>query len=479
MSSNLKTKTILGFKWNFVNQFGLQFINLIFSIFLARLLGPTEFGLIAMVTVFTGFSNLFIDFGFGNALIHKENPSNTDWSSVFWLNVIFGAFICGILILFSGSIASFYDEPSLKNITIALAFSFIFSSSSIVYNAKLRKKMDFKSISLINLSSLIISGILGVVAALNGYGVWSLVIQRISNVLLKFILLQIVSRWIPIFKYSSTSIKEIASFSFYLFLGKTLNYGARNTDNLLIGKYLNSDDLGLYNRAYFFLMFPSKTITAVINSVLFPSLTQIKTDKERVKSIFIRSSKVATLMVCPLMLLFYLCSYEIVLILFGEEWLGMVPYMRLFSFLGVYQTLIGLNGPLYLAFGNMKLDFKIGLFSELIFIIAILIGINWGVYGVILGLYIASIINFFPTNFFIFKTIDLTILNYYKKLFPILVLNGVVFTIVLFLLGNLDFNVYLNFSTKVVAYFVLYLIGIKILKIEELGVFLKLLLNKK
>jgi O-antigen/teichoic acid export membrane protein len=478
LTDSLKNKTVLGIKWNFVNQFGVQFLTLLFSIFLARLLGPAEYGLIAMVTVFTGFSNIFVDFGFGNALIFKEKPTKLDWSSVFWFNLLSGIVVFLILILLSGTIANFYDEPILKEITIVLSLSFIFSSASITYIARLKKQLNFKSISIINLGSIILSGIIGLFMAFNNFGVWSLVGQRLSNVILKLIGYLLMSKWLPYFKYSGSSIKEIFSYSSYLFLSKLLSYSSRNLDNLLIGKVIDVASLGLYNRAYSFLMFPITAITRVINSVMFPYFSKIKNDKERIRQEFITTAKSVSIVVVPLMLNFNLGSNEIVLLVFGEQWAGMVPFLKWFSFLGIYQTIIGLSGPLYTALGNTKLDFKIGLFTQTVNILGIVIGINWGIQGVIYGLYGSMMVNLFPVNYFILKTINLKMLDYFKEFIPIVMVNLIIYALVYFMFRSLPYSHALVLAIKVVTYSSLYLISLHFMKVKEYQILLNRFLKK-
>lgn len=456
--NSFKRRTIAGLQWNFVNQFGVQFLNLLFSIFLARLLSPTEYGLIAMVTVFTGFSSIIIDFGFGNALIHKKEATKIDWSSVFWLNLLIGSLVCIVFILSAGTIASFYEETIIEEITIVLSFTFIATGASVTSNAFLKKQLKFKSIALANLLSIIISGALGIYLALHGFKVWSLVAQRLSNVFLKMILLFFFSKNWPTIAFSIESIKGIFSYSTYIFMSRILSYGSRNLDNLLIGKFLSSADLGIYNRAYSFLMFPIKTISSVINTVMFPSFSQINNDRIRIKSIFLRTTKLVSFVIFPMMLIFNLGAESITMIVFGEKWIEVVPFLKLFAFLGINQTFISLNGPLYLALDQTKMDFKIGLFTQSTNILAIIIGINWGLYGVIYGLFISSLINYFPVNYFIFKQISLRIVEFLQQILPAILVNGFIYFFIILISKQFNFSHIINLTLIIGVYGILYLV---------------------
>ena len=400
---SLRKQTVTGFKWSFVNQFGAQFLNLLFSIILARILGPEEYGLIAMITVFTGLASLFLDFGFGNALIHKKEATNLDWSSVFWVNLILGFIIFIILAFSSNTIARFYDEPILVDLTIVIGINYIINSFSITQNAKLKKDIRVKELAFVTIASIVISGSLGVYMALSGFGVWSLVAQRLLMSLSIVIGLFISLRWTPVVKISLESIKSIFSYSAYQFSGGILSYGSRNVDNLLIGKYLDPADLGLYNRAYSFLMFPINAISSVITHVLFPSFVKINNDRDKLRSNYFEISRVVFFTVLPIMAVFFLCAEEITLIVFGPKWSGIVWILKFFSFLGIYQSIVRLNGPLYTALNKMKMNFRLSLFSESMNILAIVIGINWGIMGVISGIYISTLINFFSNQSFYLK----------------------------------------------------------------------------
>lgn len=446
-SPSLRKQTITGFKWSFVNQFGSQFLNLLISIVLARILGPEEYGLIAMITVFTGLATLFLDFGFGNALIYKKDVTNLDWSSVFWVNLIIGVLIFVILAISAKSIASFYDEPILLNLTIAIGLNYIINSFSITQNAKLKKDIKVKEVAIVTITSIIISGSLGIYFAFIGFGVWSLVFQRLIMSFCNVAGLFFFVRWIPALKISFNSIKSIFSYSLYQFSGGVLTYGSRNVDNLLIGRHLDSSELGLYNRAYSFLMFPINAISSVITSVLFPSFVKINDNIEKLKQNYIEISKVVFYVVFPIMAIFYLCAKEITFIVFGPKWEGIIWIMKWFSAVGIYQSIIRLNGPLYTSLNKMRLSFKLGLFSESVNILAILIGINWGVFGVIIAIYAATLINFYPINYFILKEINLSIFSYYKQFFP-----NLFFGIICFVIVYVIFSLF-EFSSLIISFF--------------------------
>ena len=475
MSLSFKKNTTKGFLWNSVNQFGNQGANFIFSIVLARLLGPEEYGLIAMVTIFTSLLGVITNFGFGLAAIQRDNTSNNEWSTLFFLNFLFGIFSASTLFFFSTSIGKFYDKEILVGISKFLAIGLILSPLSIVPKTKLIKKIDYKSISIATIISTTLSGAVGVLLALNDFGVYSLVYQRILNYLLNLIGLWVFNKfWIPSLTFSIAFIKEIFSFSFYTFLSGILSFATRNTDNLLIGKFIGDKELGEYNRAYSFLMFPINMISRVITSVLFPSYSQIKTDLKKISSSFISISLITAFTTIPIMSVFFLSAHEIVLIIFGKQWISIAYLIKLFCLIGVYQSVLSLNGPIYIALGYVKLDLKISLFTEVIIISSILIGVRWGVEGVITSLYVAALINFFPSNYFILKKIGLSIVSYYSIFIKNIILSSTIIIVVYFSFQQVPFeNIFLLFTLKSLLFTILYLLTHIFLKTKELKLLIK------
>jgi O-antigen/teichoic acid export membrane protein len=469
LSSEFKRKTVVGVGWNFINQAGNQGVNFFFSIFLARILGPEDYGLIAMVSVFTGFIGVFVDFGFGAAAVQRDHVSEKEWSTIFISNFIIGAVLVILLFFIAPIIGEFYQITELIQITRIIGLGFLISSLSIVLQNKLIKEINFKAISIVSIISSMFSGLIGIILAYNNFGVYSLVGQRISNYLLNFIGLWIANKfWIPKIFFSISFIKNLFNFSFYIFLSGLLNYSTRNLDNLVIGKSLGDKSLGEYNRAYSFLMFPIGVISRVINSVLFPTFSIIKNDLDKISHSFKTISLIASSITIPVMAIFYICASEIVLIVFGEKWIEISPLIEAFTILGVYQSVLSLNSSLYMALAQNKLDFKLGLFTEFIFIVSILVGIKWGITGVIIGLYVGTIINFVPSNHFILNKIGLSIRSYYSLFVKNFLISLIIaIGIKLFFISSNNQNTYIAFFIKSSTFSMLYFIFHFLFKTKE------------
>jgi len=249
---NFRDQTISGISWSIKAQIFQQFFSISTSIILARLLNPVDFGLVAMITVITGFAGIFVDMGLGSALIQKKDITQSELSSVFWFNLVAGFLLTLIFITSAQFIATFYDEPLLVPLTIFISFNFIISAFGVIQKALLTKKVDFKTLFKVQFITQPIAVVVGISMAWKGFGPWSIATQIVLNSLLSTSMLWLVSNWKPSWEFKWGSIKGLLGFSLSLFGNRSLNYWVRNLDNLLIGKFIGTDSLGVYSKAYKF-----------------------------------------------------------------------------------------------------------------------------------------------------------------------------------------------------------------------------------
>lgn len=280
---SLKQKTISGLFWSFIDQFANLLISFIVGIILARILTPREFGLIGMITIFIAISESFINSGFSNALIRKNDATDTDYSTVFYYNLAVGILFYLILFFTAPLISNFFNEPQLTRIIKALGLILIIDSLTIIQRTILTKRIDFKLQTRISIISSLGSGIIGIVMAFEGFGVWSLVVQRLSKQALNSLFLWIWNKWRPSLIFSMKSFKELFSFGSKLLLSGLIDTIFRHVYKLIIGKFYSAQDLGYYTRAEEFKKLPSQTLNSVVGRVSYPVLSSIKDDRERLK----------------------------------------------------------------------------------------------------------------------------------------------------------------------------------------------------
>ncbi len=382
---SLRQKTIAGLSWSAVAQGGKQLSQFIITVILARLLAPTDFGLLGMAMVFTGFIAIFSELGLSGALIQKQNADEGHYSSAFWLNVLVGVVLTIGFIFAAPVIAAFYRRPELESILVVLAFNFLLSSFTIVQQAILTKNMDFKALMVRDLAAVIAAGIAGIFFAYRGFGVWSLVIQLFVFTCVNNILLWSCSSWRPKWVFRLESLKDIFHFSSHMTGFQIVNYFARNVDSLLIGRFLGSQALGYYTLAYKLMMFPIQNFTWVLNKVMFPAFSMIQRELEKVRINYLKMIKTVTLIAFPVMAFLFIAAPDLIVLLYGERWKEAVPLVQIFCFCGMIQAIGSSGGVVYLSQGRADVQFKMSVVSIFLLSGTLLFAVRHGVEAVALA----------------------------------------------------------------------------------------------
>lgn len=396
---SLKQKTISGLFWSFIDQFANLLISFIVGIILARILTPREFGLIGMITIFIAISESFINSGFSNALIRKNDATDTDYSTVFYYNLAVGILFYLILFFTAPLISNFFNEPQLTRIIKALGLILIIDSLTIIQRTILTKRIDFKLQTRISIISSLGSGIIGIVMAFEGFGVWSLVVQRLSKQALNSLFLWIWNKWRPSLIFSMKSFKELFSFGSKLLLSGLIDTIFRHVYKLIIGKFYSAQDLGYYTRAEEFKKLPSQTLNSVVGRVSYPVLSSIKDDRERLKKnykILIRSIMLITFV---LMLGMAACAEPLIITLIGEKWRPSIVFLQLFCFEGMMYPLHALNLNMLQVEGRSDLFLKLEIIKKLLAVPVIIIGIFLGIKIMLIGMILNSFIAYFINSY--------------------------------------------------------------------------------
>lgn len=380
--STHRSRTLAGLMWSGMAQLVRLLLGFGISVILARLLTPTEFGLVGMILVFTGFAELFSNLGLGAALIQIKSIADRHLNVVFWTSLAAGIVLTLLLILFAPLLAAFYETPALTSLSIALAFNFILSSLGVVQLSLLSRALNFRSIALAEVSAVGIGGILGIGLALNGSGVWSLVAKTLMTTCLTTLLLWRLSPWRPSFHFDRSALRELWGFSANLVGFQITNYWARNLDDLLIGRLIGSAALGIYSRAYALMLLPLSQITRMLSRVMFPSLAEIQDHLEQVRGVYLAATRTIALLTFPLMVGLWVLADVFVLALLGEKWVEVTPILRILCISGLGQSVGSTTGWIYKSQGRTDIQLKWGLFSSLVRCVAFLIGIQWGIVGV-------------------------------------------------------------------------------------------------
>lgn len=404
---SLYTQAISSVKWNAASQAVRLSLYFLTTLLLARLLNPADFGLLGMATVFTGFIAVFNDFGLGSAVVQRRNLDQETISTIFWLTIAVGVITTLITVLISPIAANFYSQPELKPLLSFLSITFLLNSIGQVQFSLLMKALNFRHIALIESFSGLLGGIVAIVLAFMDWGVWSLAIQLVVSVGVASIIYWVISDWRPNFVFEKANLRGIVNYSGGLFGFNIVNYFSRNADYLLIGRFLGPGPLGLYTLAYRLMQFPIQNITAVVNRVLFPTLSKIQEKNEKIRTGFIKASQYIAFITFPLMIGLLILAPEFILIAFGRKWVFVIPIVQILALVGLVQSIIGLVGSIYTAKGKTKIFFYWGIISTVTVVGGIIVGLKWGILGVSIGYAIATMLLLYPNFRIPFRFINL------------------------------------------------------------------------
>ena len=398
----LKDKAISGVKWNAIGRFSTQGVNFIIGLILARLLSPSDYGVVGMVGIFFAIAQTFIDSGFGSALIRKNDCTDTDYSTAFYFNVIVGLVCCILLWIASPLIANFFNTPILKDLVKVMSLNMFVSSFAIVHGTKLTHAVDFKSQSIVNLLTAVLSGTMGIFMAYKGFGVWSLVFQQLIATVLRVVLLVAITKWFPKRLFSKASFKYLFNFGSKILTASILHTIYANMTTLIIGKFYTAKDLGYYSRGESLATYPSTNITGLLQSVTYPVLSKIQDDDEHLIQSYRKLISMTSLVIFFGMFLLAALAKPLIVTLLTDKWLDAVIYLQIFCFAYMFDHICALNLNILYVKGYSNLVLKLEVIKKTISISMILAAVPFGVMAICIAraLYtqIAVVINTYYTG---------------------------------------------------------------------------------
>lgn len=397
MAESLKHKMVNGTLWSAIERFSVQGILFVVMIIMARRLTPADYGLVAELTVFIAIAQSLVDSGFSQALIRKQNRSQTDNSTVFYFNIVIGFILYAVLYFCAPIIARFYGQPELILLTRVIALGLVMNSFVVVQRALLTIAIDFKTQAKASLIAALISGAIGITMVYTDFGYWSIVWFQLSNYGITVILLWILSKWRPSLIYSWASFRELFSFGSKLALSSIINTLYTNIYIIIIGKFFKASDLGFYTRAHQFADLPSSNLTGIMQRVTYPVLCSIQNDDNRLQSIYRRFLRASAFVIFPLMLGLSAVAYPLVMVLFKEQWLFTATLLQIICFSRMWFPIHAINLNLLQVKGRSDLFLKLELYKKVIGIAILIATLPFGLiamcYGQILNSIIALLIN--------------------------------------------------------------------------------------
>lgn len=383
--SQFRERTASGILWSVLGQFGRQSGVLLTTVVLSRLLPPRDFGLVAIILIFSNFAFVVSEQGFGAALIQRKNIGEEHRSSIWWLNVAAGALMSALFFAAAPWIARVYGEPALGPLSRGLSCVFFIHGLGMVHNSLLARELDFKRLARVETVAAWTAFAAAVLLAWRGAGAWSVIGQAVATVAVSSAGVWLLCPWRPRALFKPAAVAELAPFSTNHFLTNAAGYWVRNVDNLLIGLTMGAHPLGVYTRAYAVMLFPLNRVSRVLSRVMLPSFSLIQEEPARVASLFLRMTRAVALVTFPMMLGLIACAGDFVPAVFGPGWEEMVPVLRVLSVVGLVQSLTVLTGNLFASQDRTGLRLFVQLPLSALQVLGIALGLRWGILGVAVG----------------------------------------------------------------------------------------------
>ena len=430
---SLKERTFYGIMWSGVERFSVGGIMFLLQIVMARMLSPEDYGIVGMLAIFVAVAQSFVDSGFSNALIQKNDRTELDYSTVFYFNVVVGCVFYLLLFFSSPFIASFYKTPILLELTRVIGLSILFNSLTVVQRAKMTIAIDFKTQTKASFLAVVLSGVLGIWMAYAGCGVWAIAIQTVSNTGLNMILLWIYSSWKPKKVFSWNSFHRLFSFGSKLLLAGLIDTIYRNIFTLIIGKKFTKVELGNYTRADQFCQFPSANITGILQRVTFPILSELQNDDERLKLVYRKFLRLSAFVIFPLMIGLAAISRPFILLVLTEKWEGAIVLMQVLCLGYLWYPIHAINLNLLQVKGRSDLFLRLEIIKKSVGIGILFVTIRYGVLTMCMGTIVGGIIGLIFNTYYTGKLIQLGFVKQMLDLFPILINSIVMGGLVYFL----------------------------------------------
>ncbi len=458
MPDNLKARGLNAFFWDFFGKFARHATGFIVTIFLARLLEPSEFGLIAMVMVIVGIAFIFTDVGLGSALIQRRRVLPVHYASVFYFNIFIGAVLTLITFFSATWISDFYDNQQLIPITQIMSLLFLINAFSSVQINKLRKELNYAAIAKANVISAVLSGVLGIFLAFYGAGVWSLVAQQLSRGVLYNIFIWSVSRWVPSLLFSFKALKQLWGFGFRMFLSGFLDAIFTRLDVLIIGKLFSPAILGFFDQAKRLNEMIVQYSSGSLMAVLFPILSKIQNDLPRFQNIVIKSLRIISFVVFFLLGVMYLISEELIVLLFTEKWLPSVAYFKILVLSGFAYPVSALLVNILSSRGNSKAFLRLEIYKKILQSINLYVGFLWGVEGYLYGLIVVSVLGVSLNILFTSREIKLSFFVFARPVIIQMIISVIAVWIVILLISEIEMYAILLLLTKGITFTVIYFV---------------------
>ena len=457
MERGLKQKTISGMVWSLVQRFGVMIISFCSNLVLARLLTPEDYGVIGMLMIFISISNTFVDGGFGTALIQKKEPTQDDYSTIFYWNILVSVFLTIVLFFLSPLISNFYRLPLLSDVLKVMGTVLIINAFSVIQINILQKNLKFKKLATINIIANVFASIIAIVLAFKGFGVWSLVIRNLSCSALISIILWFSTQWKPLFVFKLQSFKSLGRFGGMVLLANLVETIYTEFQGLVIGKAFSAKDLGYYTQAKRLEEIPTLGITSAVNQASFPIYSSIQDNLPALKNLVRNNTNILSFINFPLYTILLIIAEPLFIILFSDKWIESVPYFRILCLAGAIYPITSLNTNIIKSLGKGKTYFNMQLFKRIIGVLIIIFGIKLGMLGLMWTLVINAYIMYSVNLYFAKKLLNYTVKEQISDIY-INVLICLISSLPALALSFLETNKFIIMGLQIISFIAVYII---------------------
>ncbi len=477
-----KLTVVSNLMWRFFERCGAQLVSFVVSVVLARLIAPEVYGLVSIVTVITSILLVFADSGMANSLIQKKDPDDLDFSSVFYFNLVFCALLYTGLFFAAPLLASLYQQPALTPVIRVLGLTVLVSGVKNVQQAYVSKTLQFKRFFFATLGGTLLAGLVGIVLALRGFGVWALVAKELVNVTVNTAILWLTVGWRPKRMFSFSRLKGLLSYGWKLLVSSLLDTTYNKLQQIIIGLKYSQSDLAFYDRGNSLPNLIVENVNSSIDSVLLPVLSTEQDHRDQVRRMTRRAIKISTYIMMPMMMGLAVCAEPLIRLLLTEKWLPCVPYLRIFCFSYAFYPIHTANLNAIKAMGRSDLFLLLEILKKGLGVAALLLAMNYGVYAIALSLLFTTVAALFINSWPNRKLLSYSFINQLADMTPAMLLTGLM-GLAVYLLGRLGLRDWLTLPLQVLTGAALYILGSRLAHIDSfdyvLGIVKRILSRKK
>ncbi len=460
-NQNLKEKTAQGLYWGFLSSSAMQLLNLVIGIFLARLLSPEEYGIVAMLAIFTLIAGNLQDSGFSVALINIKDIKHNDYNAVFWFNTGVSLLLYVLLFLSAPLIAGFYHQPCLVPLSRFLFLGFIFASMGIVPNAVLTRELRVKEKAIVSLLALLLSGTVGVVMAFKGFSYWSLATQQLLYNVIICIGRFYFARWVPSFKVDFTPVKQMFAFSYKVLITAVLTTINNNMLTVVLGRLFPAASVGNYNQANKWNTMANQLVSNTIAQVAQPVLMRVNDDQERQRRVFGKMMRFTAFLAFPAIFGLSLVAPQVILIAIGEKWIDSIPLLQILCISGAFIPLYTVYQNLFLSMGKSDYYMWLTISQIVIMLAAVMACHSMGVKAMVVAFACISILWLLVWQVFASRLIGYRFMSMMRDLMPFLFIAIAVMGLTWLVTMPVS-NIYLLLIFRVIVALLLYVTVMKL-----------------